>query len=119
MIDVVRDNTANASGLQGPPQTSRRVAIVVYGGVGLFELGVALDVFGRNDLTDFGVPWYELSVCGVGSAPLSVDGGLHLHVPHQLGRIRRVDTVVVPPTDRRQARPLDHSHRTLTERRWP
>ncbi len=80
------------------------MAIVVYDGIGLFELGVAFDVFGHNDL-DLPVPWYGLSVCGAGAAAVAVEGGLTVQVPHGLERIRRVDTVVVPPTDRLHAVP--------------
>ncbi|MGP0031825.1 MAG: GlxA family transcriptional regulator [Acidimicrobiales bacterium] len=80
------------------------MAIVVYDGIGLFELGVAFDVFGRTDL-ELGVPWYGLSVCGAGAAPVTIDGGLTLQVPHGLERARRVDTVVVLPTAQLEAVP--------------
>jgi AraC family transcriptional activator FtrA len=83
------------------------VAIVVYDGVTLFELGVACDVFGTTDLTDLGVPWYELSICGAGAAPLTIDGGLRLEVAHGLERIRHVGTVVVPPTDQLDTVPTE------------
>jgi AraC family transcriptional regulator, transcriptional activator FtrA len=76
------------------------VAIVLYDGVTLFEVGVACDVFGTNDLTDLGVPWYTLYTCGVGSDPLTTEGGLQVHAPYRLEAIRCVDTVVVPPTER-------------------
>jgi AraC family transcriptional activator FtrA len=108
MIDAMRDFSANSSAdrtRRGPAGTSRQaeagsVAIVVYDGVGLFELGVACDVFGPNDLTNLGVPWYRLSICGAGGATVTSDGGLRIEPPHGLERTRRVDTLVVPPTDR-------------------
>jgi transcriptional regulator GlxA family with amidase domain len=77
-----------------------KVAIVVYDGVGVFELGVACDVFGNTDLTDLGVPWYRLSICGAGGTTVTADGGLRIEPPYGLERIRRVDTLIVPPTDR-------------------
>jgi AraC family transcriptional activator FtrA len=104
MIDVVRDIAAK-SGPDGrtadPGPTSRAggvVAVVVYDGVGLFELGVANDVFGVSYLTDLPVPWYTLSICGTGS--VRTDSGLRVTPTHGLERIRRADTVVVPPTER-------------------
>jgi len=77
-----------------------KVAIVVYDGVGVFELGVACDVFGNTDLTDLGVPWYRLSICGAGGTTVTADGGLRIQPPYGLERTRRVDTLIVPPTDR-------------------
>jgi AraC family transcriptional activator FtrA len=109
MIVVVRDFSANSAGAR-PGTTSRShrrasrlvrdVAILVYDGVGVFELGVACDVFGSTDLTDLGVPWYRLSVCGPGSPTVTADGGLVISAPFGLDRTRHVDTVIVPPTNR-------------------
>lgn len=110
MIDLMRDKAANLSeaprkrgpdtGRRPRPQpTTRAVAIVVFDGVGLFELAVACDVFGNNEMTVLGIPWYELSVCGASAAPVSADGGLSLHVPYGLERVHRSPTVVVPPTN--------------------
>jgi transcriptional regulator GlxA family with amidase domain len=93
---MVRDNPAKRTGSGGP----HAVAVLVYKGVGLFELGVACDVFGSNDMSVLGVPWYELSICGADPGPVTADGGLRVEVPHGLGQIRRCSTVVVPPTAR-------------------
>ena len=79
MIDVVRDKAAILPAGQwaldaGPPGSrcpSRTVAVVVFDGVSLFELGVACDIFGSRDMADVGVPWYELSVCGAGGVPVA------------------------------------------------
>jgi len=110
MIDPVRDFSANSvagrnrPGPSGPAQRAAgaagSVAIVVYDGVGVFELGVACDVFGSSDLTDLGVPWYRLSICGAGGTAVTADGGLRIQPPFGLERARRVATIVVPPTDR-------------------
>jgi transcriptional regulator GlxA family with amidase domain len=96
MIDPMRDFSANSAG---------DVAVLVYEGVGLFELGVACDVFGCTDLTDLVVPWYRLSICAAGGATVRADGGLRIQPQHGLERTRRVDTVVVPPTSRLDAVP--------------
>jgi AraC family transcriptional regulator, transcriptional activator FtrA len=111
MIDVVRDLSANSAagpirpGPGAPAQgtasrAAGKVAIVVYDGVGVFELGVACDVFGNTDLTNLGVPWYRLSICGAGGTTVTADGGLRIEPPCGLEKTRRVDTLIVPPTDR-------------------
>jgi len=113
MIDTVRDKPAKPAKQAKPgaitgetPVPSRRstrarraVAIVVYDGITLFELGVACEVFGTDRSTTFGVPWYRLFVCGVTAGVVTVEGGLQMQVPHGLDQIRRVDTVIVPPTE--------------------
>ena len=80
-----------------PAGAAGNVAIVVYDGVGMFELGVACDVFGSNDLADLGLPWYRLFICGAGGAPVTADGGLRIHPPFGLERTRRVETRGGPP----------------------
>jgi AraC family transcriptional activator FtrA len=107
MIDAMHDFSANSGadrpGSDGPSRATSAagsVAVLVYDGVGVFELGVACDVFGNNDLTALGVPWYRLAICGAGGAAVTADGGLRIHPPFGLERTRRVDTVVVPPTER-------------------
>jgi transcriptional regulator GlxA family with amidase domain len=115
MIDVVRDFSANpvtgriraGSGDRAQRRAAGKVAIVVYDGVGVFELGVACDVFGNTDLTDLGVPWYRLSICGAGGTTVTADGGLRIEPPYGLERTRRVDTLVVPPTDRLDELPVE------------
>jgi AraC family transcriptional activator FtrA len=93
---LVRDETARTLG----PHV---VAVVVYDGVGAFELGVACDVFGDNDMTSEFRPWYRLLICGWDAAPVAVNGGFRMEVPHGLEGLTAADTVVVLPT----ARPAD------------
>jgi len=108
MIDIVRDNPANPPGGQQRAGSGRhraarpkhhQVGLVVYNGVATFELGVACDVFGTNPVETGDVPWYQLAVCGAGRGPITVDVGFQMEPSFGLDRIRRVDTVVVPPTD--------------------
>ncbi len=111
MIDIVRDKAANRSTKElrfgyadrqpslRAPRKSRTVAIVIYDGVALFELGVASDIFGPNDLTPDD-DWYRLAICAPTPGPVTVDAGLRVSALHGLEMIRRADTVVVPPTDR-------------------
>jgi AraC family transcriptional regulator, transcriptional activator FtrA len=74
------------------------VAIVVSGGVTVFELGVACEVFGNDWSAMFGVPWYRTFVCGITPGPVTVDAGFQMLAPHGLERIRSADTVIVLPT---------------------
>jgi transcriptional regulator GlxA family with amidase domain len=72
----------------------RSVAIVVYDGVSLFELGVACDVFGDDS---GGSPLYEVSVCAA-TSPVTTDARMSLQVPAGLEALRSAGTVVVTPT---------------------
>ena len=111
MIDMVRDVTANPSGVRVaghpgtsghglPPQVSHDVAVVVYDGFTPFELGVVCEVFGEARWVAPGEPWYRLFICGENSAPVTADGGFQILVPHGLETLARVDTVIVAPTYR-------------------
>jgi AraC family transcriptional regulator, transcriptional activator FtrA len=105
---MVRDISANAlervpgltrSSLPGSSHATAQVAIIVYDGVGVFELGVACDIFGTTDITDLGLPWYRLSVCGADRAMVTAEGGLQIQPPCGLERARHADLIVVPPTN--------------------
>lgn len=73
------------------------VALVVYDGVAPFEIGVACDVFGAAYAADFGVPWYQLTICAA-TPSVRLDVGLRMEVPDGLDAIRAAGTVVVLPT---------------------
>ncbi|MGP8000123.1 MAG: helix-turn-helix domain-containing protein [Streptosporangiaceae bacterium] len=89
----MRDKTANRPGTHPP----HPVAVVVYDGVALMELGVACDIFG-GDADIAGVPLYRLTVCGAGPTA-STDAGIRIQVPDGLDALQAAQTVVVPPTD--------------------
>jgi AraC family transcriptional activator FtrA len=74
-----------------------RVAIVVFDGVALFELGAARDVFGTEAATVAGRPLYEVSFCGP-AATVITEAGFAMEVPAGLDKLREADTIVVPPT---------------------
>jgi transcriptional regulator GlxA family with amidase domain len=94
----MRAKTANhGSGKHGPGEpTLGSVAIVVYDGVALFELGVACDVFGDDS---GGAPLYEVTVCAA-SPEVTTGAGPSIRVPAGLDAIARARTVVVTPTSR-------------------
>jgi AraC family transcriptional regulator, transcriptional activator FtrA len=105
----VRNYPANL----GPTGT---VAIVVRDGVGLFELGVACEVFGSSWSAVLGVPWYRSNVCALAPGPVTVDAGFQVLAAHGADRIVSADTVVVLPTVSAAAVPagileaLQHAH---------
>jgi AraC family transcriptional regulator, transcriptional activator FtrA len=74
------------------------VAIVVSDRVGVFELGVACEVFGNSWSAVFGVPWYRSFVCAVTPGPVTVDAGFQVLAVHGADRIVSADTVIVLPT---------------------
>src|SRR5947207_9403864 len=82
-IDTMRAKAAN-----------HRLAILVYDGVSLFELGVACDVFGDDS---GGAPLYAVSVCAA-TPTVTTDAGLTMGVPAGLDAVRAARTVVVTPT---------------------
>jgi AraC family transcriptional regulator, transcriptional activator FtrA len=81
------------------------VGVVIYDGVTAFELGVACDVFGGNPVKTDGEPWYQLHVCGAVPGLIAADVGFKIQATSSLDRLRHVDTIVVPPTERLAAVP--------------
>jgi AraC family transcriptional regulator, transcriptional activator FtrA len=89
------------SGPRDVTETTRSphaVAVVVYDGIAAFELGVVCDTFGHDYAASFGVPWYDLAVCGH-TPSVTMDAGIRMQVPHGLEALRTADTVIIPPTD--------------------
>ena len=74
------------------------VAVVVSDGVGVFELGVACEVFGNSWSAVLGVPWYGSHVCALAPGPVTVDAGFQVLAAHGADRIVSADTVIVLPT---------------------
>lgn len=74
---------------------AHRVVAVACDGVALFELAIAVEVFGlpRPELR---IPWYQLEVCSPDPGPLSATGGVRVKVGRGLEAISRADTVIVP-----------------------
>jgi transcriptional regulator GlxA family with amidase domain len=64
-----------------------------------FEVGVACDVFGGEYYAqEFGVPWYQLTVCAA-TPSVRLDAGLRMEVPAGLDAVGSAATVVVVPTE--------------------
>jgi len=84
---MMHDKTANLP---------HHVAIVVLEGVELFELAVAVDVFGTAVTGTNGRPLYRLSVCGPAPSVMTA-AGFAMEVPSGLDVARAADTIVVAP----------------------
>jgi len=81
-----------------PGLDARAVAVIVYPGVTVFELGVACDIFGDEWSATFGVPWYRLFVCGITAGPVATDSGFQVLPAYGLERVREAATLIVLPT---------------------
>jgi AraC family transcriptional regulator, transcriptional activator FtrA len=82
----------------GPRHREHDVAIVVYEGANVFELGIACEIFGDEWSETLGVPWYRSFVCGLTPGPVTVDAGFQLYAPYGRERIVSADTVIVLPS---------------------
>jgi AraC family transcriptional activator FtrA len=75
---------------------AHRIVVVVYDRVSLFELAIAVEVFGlpRPELEK--IRWYDFAVCSLDRGPLRATGALQLKTPLGLGALARADTIIVP-----------------------
>jgi AraC family transcriptional regulator, transcriptional activator FtrA len=76
------------------PQREPVVAVLAYDGVNVFELGLAVEVFG---LTDMGAGWYRAVVCSERPGQLLVaNNGIRIMADCGLKTLARADTIIVP-----------------------
>jgi len=74
---------------------NRRVAALVYDGLGTFEFAIVGEVFGLPR-PEVRVPWYEFSACSLEGRPARATGGVRLFATPGLAPLRRAGTIVVP-----------------------
>jgi AraC family transcriptional activator FtrA len=78
-------------------RTPRRhhVAALVYDDLCVFELGIAVELFGlpRPELP---VPWYRFSLCSLDAGPLRATAGVRIAGCQGLAALRTADTIVIP-----------------------
>ena len=72
-----------------------RVVAVAYDRCALFELAIAVEVFGlpRPELP---IPWYEFTVCSLERGPMRTTGTVRLGATRPLRALATADTIVVP-----------------------
>jgi AraC family transcriptional regulator, transcriptional activator FtrA len=77
------------------PLSEPTVAVLLYQGMSVFELGIVTEIFGlpRPELD---VPWYRLTICAETPGPVRIVGGADLHTPAGLDDFARADTLIVP-----------------------
>jgi transcriptional regulator GlxA family with amidase domain len=70
------------------------VAVLAYGGVSAFGLGVTAEVFGRDRRAD-GLPRYDYAITAERPGLIRTDAGLPVLVEHDLDRMRSADLAIV------------------------
>jgi AraC family transcriptional activator FtrA len=73
----------------------RRVAALAYDGLGTFEFGIVVELFGLRR-TGLGVPWYQFEACSLERGPIHAAGGIRIQVRRGLRAFEQAGTVVIP-----------------------
>lgn len=73
----------------------RRVVALAYDGLGTFEFGIVVELFGlpRRYL---GVEWYNFEVCSVERGPIRATGGIRIEANRGLRTLQQAGTIVIP-----------------------
>ena len=74
---------------------NRDVAVLAYDGLGIFEFGIAVEIFGLPR-PEFGRDWYRFSVCSLERGPLRTTAGVSVKATHGLSRLARAGTIIIP-----------------------
>src|SRR5262252_2558952 len=72
-----------------------RVVVVAYDRLALFEMAIAVEVFGLPR-PELGVPWYDFVVCSADPGPLRATGALQVAANRSLSALETADTIIVP-----------------------
>ena len=78
-----------------PSRNLRRVAALAYDGLGTFEFGIVVEVFGLRR-SGLGVEWYDFEVCSLERRPIRAAGGILVEAPKGLRSLQRAGTIVIP-----------------------
>src|SRR4051794_19797301 len=73
----------------------RDVAALAYDGLGTFELGIVVEVFGLPR-PELGRNWYHFRVCSLERRGLRATGGLTVQAAGGLAQLARAGTIVIP-----------------------
>jgi AraC family transcriptional activator FtrA len=87
-------------------QVNREVAVLAYSGLGTFELGIVVEIYGLPR-PEFG-EWYRFKVCGLESGPLHATGGLKILPEEGIRGLSTAGTIIIPGwrTDEQPPKPL-------------
>jgi AraC family transcriptional regulator, transcriptional activator FtrA len=78
---------------KGP--ANRLVAVLLTNRPALFELGIAMEVFGLQR-SELGVPWYDTTVVTFDPPPLVATGGVQVVPTHSPRMLAKAGTIVIP-----------------------
>lgn len=78
-----------------PPLRQPLVVALAYDGLGTFELGLVVEVFGL-ERPEMGRDWYRFAVAALEPGPLRATGGLRLQASGGLELFRQAHTIVIP-----------------------
>ena len=73
---------------------NREVAVLAYSGLGTFELGIVVEIFGLPR-PEFG-EWYNFKVCGLEAGPLQATGGLRILPKEGIRGLSTAGTIILP-----------------------
>ena len=73
----------------------RKVVALAYDGLGTFEFGIVVEVFGLRR-TGLGVKWYDFEVCSLERGPIRAAGGITIQTPKGLRALQQAGTIVIP-----------------------
>jgi len=71
------------------------VAVLISDGLGLFEFGIATEIFGLAR-PEFDFPWYDFSVVCTSAKQVTATGGVQVSASKSLDHLKHVDTIIIP-----------------------
>ncbi len=72
----------------------RDIAVLAYNGLGTFELGIVVEIFGlpRPEFSE----WYSFTVCGLERGALKATGGLKIVPQEGIEGLAKAGTIIIP-----------------------
>src|SRR5437764_5160562 len=76
-------------------RNKREIAVLAYDGMGTFEFGIAVEVFGLPR-PEVGRDWYRFAVCSLERKPVRSTAGVSVRAGYGLSRLSRAGTIIIP-----------------------
>ena len=89
-----------------PSRDWKRVTTLAYDGLGTFEFGIVVEVFGLPR-TGLDVKWYDFEVCSLERGPIRAAGGIRVQTRRGLRALHEAGTIVIPGWKMDQNPPLE------------